>query len=74
MTVEQLENTTFGELKELLGEPRGQMLIDGYFKPREVQNLLLAEVGEQLITQYWENGLNERGQFFKRICSPLITE
>jgi hypothetical protein len=49
MTLEQIKETSIGKLQDLLGEPRGQMLIDGYFASNEVRNISLYLLGEPQI-------------------------
>ncbi len=84
MTLEQVKETSFGKLQELLGEPRGQMLIDGYFASNETQNVFLEQLGEPLIEDVWKIDMTDSdivkkiaddAEYFLRcICSPLITE
>lgn len=84
MTLEQVKQTSFGKLQELLGEPRGKMLMDGYFASNEVRNISLYLLGEPQIEDRWVSGMTESEimelitendeHFIRCIRSPLITE
>ena len=84
MTLEQEKQTSFGKLQELLGEPRGQMLMDGYFVSNDIRNVFLEQLGEPQIEDRWVSGMTDSDvrklvtesaeHFLRCICSPLITE
>lgn len=84
MTLEQVKQTSFDKLQELLGEQRGKILMVGYFSSNDIRNVFLEQLGEPLIEDRWVSGMTDSDvmklmtendeHFLCCICSPLITE